>query len=272
LEVLSRVFLGVPYQLFSLGEGRKGRFDQCPLYRFDQFDCETYVTTVLALAFSQNLTGYKRCLQHIRYQGAEVSFEKRNHFTSIDWNQQAQRLGLLRDVTQTIHDEKGQSLAVISKTEIDKPSWYALLTQARIRLHAVNQPLQNVRLKELRGAGRSLPKVTSELAYIPFRALFNASGKPNLYVFNQIPSGAIIEIVRPNWAIKDKIGTNLDISHLGFAFWSQGKLWFRNASSVYKKVVDEPLIPYLQAAKKVPSIGGINIQVAASELPMDCIW
>ncbi len=82
-----------------------------------------------------------------------------------------------------------------------------------------------------------------------------------MYLFKQIPNGAIIEIVRPNWDLTKQIGTHLNISHLGFAFWQQGNLIFRHASSEARQVTETPFIHYLKKAKKSPTIKGINIQV-----------
>ena len=62
--------------------------------------------------------------------------------------------------------------------------------------------------------------------------------------------------------MRERIGTSLNISHLGFAIWSNKKLYFRQASSQYGKIVDVPLIDYLQEQTRTsPTIKGINIQV-----------
>lgn len=99
------------------------------------------------------------------------------------------------------------------------------------------------------------------IPYIPLGQLINHQGQLNTYLLKQIPSGAIIEIVRPNWHLKEIIGTDLDISHLGFAFWKNNILYFRQASSTEHKVVDLPLLTYLNEASKNPTIGGINVQI-----------
>nr|WP_277619301.1 N-acetylmuramoyl-L-alanine amidase-like domain-containing protein [Legionella norrlandica] len=82
-----------------------------------------------------------------------------------------------------------------------------------------------------------------------------------------MPNGAIIEIVRPNWDLRKEIGTALNISHLGFAIWINDKLYFRQASSQYGKVIDVPLIDYLDKARSSPTIKGINIQVVLPTKP-----
>ena len=86
-----------------------------------------------------------------------------------------------------------------------------------------------------------------------------------MILFKQIPDGAIIEIVRPNWDLTQTIGTHLDISHIGFVFWKHQALYFRQASSIYKKVVDVPFVDYLSQALKSSTIKGINIQMITTK-------
>src|SRR5690606_32543867 len=50
VDKLSSIFLGSDYVGDPLGEGESGVYDRDPLYRFDAFDCTTYVETVLALS------------------------------------------------------------------------------------------------------------------------------------------------------------------------------------------------------------------------------
>ena len=51
----------------------------------------------------------------------------------------------------------------------------------------------------------------------------------------------------------------LDYSHLGFAVWGEdGKLRLLNASSVHKKVVEEPMTLY-QYLKRNPTSVGIRV-------------
>lgn len=258
---LSKQFLNAPYQLFVLGDGAQDAIDQCPLYRLDAFDCETFVTTVLALALSENQSGFEQCLRTIRYHSGKVGYINRNHFTSVDWNKENQRAGRLKDITKTFVNAKHQPVYQWSNTWIDKANWFNHTSLDRLRLLKANQATKLKHLKLLKQQTRGLPKVHAKLPYIPLTALFDNQGTPNLNLFNQIPDGAIIEIVRPNWDLKNKIGTNLDVSHLGFAIRHHNQLWFRNASSQWKRVVDEPLIAYLSKAQASPTIKGINIQV-----------
>ncbi len=268
LDAISVQFLGKPYLLGALGEGIDARFDQYPRYRVDAFDCETYVTTMIALALGKDVNSFKQCLSKLRYHHGNIDFIARNHFTSLDWNQNNQQQGFVRDITTTFHDENNTSVAKTASALIDKPSWYQHRTISDIRLYSPNEKEQNKRLDELKAKGSKLPKVVASIPYIPLTALFDAEDHANQHLFAQIPNAAIIEIVRPNWNLREQIGTNLNVSHIGFAFWNKGTLFYREASSEYGKVVDVPLIDYLKATLKSPTIKGINVQVVVPQTPL----
>ncbi len=266
----SAQFLGIQYLLGSLGEGATARFDQFPRYRVDAFDCDTYVNTVLALVLADSLKSFQHCILLTRYENGMPSYIHRNHFTSIDWNQNNQRRGLLKDITLNITDENNKPAAIVSNTPIDKSAWYAHKTASTIRLNHVNELEQEKRLLELKTLGSRLGSTQAKIPYLPFTKLF-VHGKPNRHLFSQIPQGAVVEIIRPNWDLRQQIGTFLDVSHLGFAIWIKGKLYFREAATVEGHVMDIPLIDYLQKAKKNPTIKGINVQVVVAPFPMNCI-
>lgn len=271
IDWFSGQFLGVPYVLGSLGEGPNARYDQFPKYRVDAFDCDTYVNTVLSLAMANSLPSFQQCIKNIRYKNGTVSYLRRNHFTGLDWNHNNQQIGILKDITRTIKDQNNQPVAQIADAIINKPNWYAYKTVATIRLQNTDKVKEEERLAELKKKGARLETVSEKVPYLPFTALFPEKNKPNMYLFAQIPNGAIIEIVRPNWDLSQTIGTALNISHLGFAIRNKGQLYFRQASSEYGKVVDVSLIEYLEKAQNSPTIKGINIQIVVPTKPLaDC--
>ena len=59
---------------------------------------------------------------------------------------------------------------------------------------------------------------------------------------------------------KKLIGTQNNISHMGFAIWKNGVLMFRIASSTHHRLLDCPMIDYLRDTLTSPTIKGINIQ------------
>ncbi|WP_392536368.1 N-acetylmuramoyl-L-alanine amidase-like domain-containing protein [Legionella sp. 227] len=268
IDWFSSQFLGIPYLLGSLGEGPKARYDQFPKYRVDSFDCDTYVNTVLSLALANSLTSFQQCIKNMRYKNGLVSYLQRNHFQGLDWNQNNQQSGLLKDITLTIKDKNNQPVAQIAEAVINKPNWYAYKTVETIRLEDADKGKEEARLEELKKKGARLEVTSEKVPYLPFTALFPKHNKPDMYLFAQIPHGAIIEIVRPNWDLSQKIGTALNISHLGFAIRHDGQLYFRQASSEYGKVVEVPLIDYLEKALNSPTIKGINVQIVVPTKPL----
>ena len=263
----SKQFLGKPYVLGSLGEGANARYDQFPRYRVDAFDCDTYVNTVVSIALANSLPAFQQCINHMRYSNGDVSYLKRAHFTGIDWNEYHQHEGLFKDITLEIKDKKNLPVAQIATALIERPNWYAHKTIASIRLQNEDKTKQEELLAELKSEGSKLKTASEKVPYLPLTALFPDKEKPNHYLFAQIPNGAIIEIVRPNWDLRTQIGTALNISHLGFAIWKKGQLYFREASSECGKVVDVLLTDYLKSALNSPTIKGINVQIVMPVKP-----
>lgn len=271
IDWISAQFLGVHYLLGSLGEGSKALYDQFPQYRVDAFDCDTYVNTVLSLALANSLTSFQQCVKNMRYKDGVVSYIQRNHFTGLDWNQNNQQQGILKDITLNFKDQNHHSVAKIAEAVINKPNWYAYKSIDTIRLETTSKEKAQERLAELKNKGSKLEITSERVPYLPFTALFPQKNTPDMHLLAQIPNGAIIEIVRPNWDLSQKIGTALNISHLGFAIRERGQLYFREASSEYGKVVDIPFIEYLEKAQNSPTIKGINVQIVAPQKPLtDC--
>ncbi|MFN9068599.1 MAG: N-acetylmuramoyl-L-alanine amidase-like domain-containing protein [Bdellovibrionales bacterium] len=226
LTLFLRRFIGLPYLQDPLGEGF-GK-DSDPLYRFDGFDCTTFVETVLALSRSTDFQDFERRILEIRYFHGIPEFTERNHFTDKDWIPNNVRKGILTDITNYLSSETAQAEAVI-----DKSAWFS-------RVHKITH---------------STPPERAQLPYIKLVNLLN-----DAEILDRIPSGSILNIIRPNWDLKESIGTNVNVSHQGFVIRkSDGELTFRHASLQYLKIVDEPLLSYLQRMRNVPTIKGINI-------------
>lgn len=267
LDKISRYFLDIPYEYNALGEGEGADYDQGPLYRTDIFDCETYIDTVVAIALAPNFKNFTQCIKHIRYRDGDVSFTHRNHFASLDWNPNNQKAGIFKDITESFVDEEGKPVAKMATAVIDKPRWYKKLPSSRIRLPEASLEEKIQKLKALQREGRALKAEEANTPYIPLTALFNDKGEPNQALFNQIPDGAIIEIVRPNWDLTKQAGSHLNISHMGFAFREKGELRFRHASLLNKRTSDMSLIEYLASTRSSPTIRGINVQVVVPKKP-----
>lgn len=261
VKIASEQLLGKPYVLGALGEGPSGEFDQNPLYRFDAFDCLTFVSTVLALAHARDLESFGMLIRRINYEEGVVSYQTRNHFMSCDWNINNMLEGFIEDITQKIQDEQKISVSEMANALIDKPSWLLKRDFSNIKLLKFpgNNEVQKL-LGRLHALSTEVSPEVGRIFYLPFNRLF-VDEKPNLFLFSQIPDASIVEIVRPNWDLAEQIGTRLNVSHLGFVFWEERQLIFRHTSKDEGKVVDIPLVDYLQRfCLKSDTIKGINLQ------------
>lgn len=261
IHYFSQAFLGQPYVGGALGEGPTGRFDKSPLYRTDGFDCMTYVSTVLALVNAQDLQAFKNIIKKVRYDHAKVVYRHRNHFTSVDWNVNNHEQGFIEDITEGMHDEHYHPIAQIATANINKKAWYENKPLSTIKLFSpITASKQGILLNKLHAQANYVDNQESHLPYIPLSALFDTQGEPNAFIFNQIPSGAIVEIVRPNWDLTAAIGTHLNVSHLGFAIRTDDGLMYREASLTEHKIIDIPLADYLKPYLNSSTVKGINLQ------------
>jgi len=95
IEVLSRHFLGQPYEINPLiGSAEVPEVFTVSL---DKFDCVTYIETILALALSSSVSEFSQWLRKIRYQGGRVDWKKRNHYMT-GWIRSNLRSGALRSL------------------------------------------------------------------------------------------------------------------------------------------------------------------------------
>src|SRR5690606_32878363 len=135
----------------------------------------------------------------MNYYDAQPRYEKRFHFMSVDWNPQNAKLGVARDITQHIKNRAGQPIFSITTTEINRPAWFLHRTLADIKLlTAVSSSTAAQLLQSLHACASKVSVAHSELAYLPLDRLFT-NGEPDTDLFAQIPTGAIVEIVRPAW-------------------------------------------------------------------------
>lgn len=224
----SEKFVGKPYLADPLGEGETGRYDTDPLFRLDGFDCLTYVETVMALSLSSATESPEQKLNQIRYKDGKATYENRNHFMSADWLPNNIKNGFIKDITKLIARENTQMATAF----IQKNTW------AQIK----------------RVTGFEGKNTKASVPYVPLMLIFT-----HPEILKQIPNGAILNIVRPNWNLSKEIGTHLNISHTGFVIHKEHELFFRHASASNKKIEDIDLLTYLEKMANSPTIKGINI-------------
>lgn len=69
---------------------------------FDEFDCVTYVETVLALSCSKTPARFFRELRHLRYKSGRVDWFRRNHFMTA-WLRRNIARGAVADLMRVRH-------------------------------------------------------------------------------------------------------------------------------------------------------------------------
>ena len=227
----ARKLIGIPY----VGHTLEGNEPEQLVINLHQLDCTTLVETVLALAKTRAGGGtalheYAAKLTDLRYRGGQMNgYTSRLHY--FDWwiNDNIRR-GNVAEVSDT--KQCNATFRVDNHYMTRHPDAYE---------HLKGRPerIDSIRMLEEAGNGgtfRYLPKEKTLL------------GKGEL---GFIHDGDVVAIVTS----KD----GLDYAHLGFAVWSKdGKLHLLNASSIHKKVVEEPKTIH-QYLKEHPSFLGIRV-------------
>jgi hypothetical protein len=222
VEAISKLFLGVPYELGPLGEGPAGEFDRDPLIRFDAFDCTTFVETVMALALNSDLESATRTLQKIRYKDGQIGYASRNHFIELDWVPNNVRAGYLRDITS---DVAGRNAVKVRKT-ISKRRWYRRKSLASLEGGFTRDEKQHL-ISKLRHLGSRFPDARATLTVLPLKALPQALAK--------IPSGTIANLVHADQRYRDTI-----VSHQVFLIKKRDG-WYMRHAAFGKGVEDDPI-------------------------------
>lgn len=251
LEAFSKMFLGLPYGVGGpLGEGPEGRYDQDPLYRFDTFDCTTYVETIVAMALTREAQEFEVAINNIRYENGEVDYLKRSHFTDLWWIPRNITTNILTDITQEI----GGNQVLIARANINLPGWLKKISLDQIRVPQASPSERNALLEELRAMNRFY---TMEVAEVPYVSINWILKNPSFV--KKIPHGAIVNFVRPNWDLTEQYGSHQNISHQAFLFWKGNVLFQRHAStSNPAAVVDVPFLEYIKRFENHATMKGVH--------------
>ena len=205
LQKTAEFFLGNPYVAGTLDKNTKEKL----VVNLREFDCVTYIETVIALADAaktNELTfdDFSERLLKIRYRNAELNgYDSRLHYTS-DWVRNNVENGILKPV---ILDNLVLETKPIDFMSTHRQAYAALKTDDEM-LRKIQSVEDNI---NSRGGFYYLPKERIE------------SNK------DSIPHMAMIAFTT---SIK-----GLDTTHTGFAFKKDGKLTFIHASSLKNKVV-----------------------------------
>lgn len=263
----SAALLGKPYRVDPLGEGESGTLDRDPVWRDDAFDCLTFVETTIALARSADEREAAASLQRLRYRDGVVSFGTRNHFPEADWLPNNMASGQVRDISADVAAElRRPDWLADARGVVHRGAWLEALPHNPIQranplLHAAG-PAQRAELARL---AQQQGDATVDVRYLRLRE----RTAPELQrVIAALPEAALVFIVRPNTSMVGPVGAVTQLAHAGFVLRdAQGGTWFRNASSGRaKRVMDAPLLEYLQRMQRTRSFAGIVVlQVLAAK-------
>jgi hypothetical protein len=217
IEFYSAQLLGRPYVPDPLGEGEG--YDSDPLYRFDAFDCTTYVETVLSLAYADgDVQKFAEYMDLIRYKNGRPAFVERNHFPSVDWIPNNIAKGFFLDITADLGP------TAISQATIDRRAWFEKVHGLLIR----EEP------------------VLASLAYVPREVLLN-----DHHVEARVPSGVVVNFLRDSRRFYQQIGTEVDVQHQGLLVRkADGQLYLRHARNKKYGVLEEPFLKFARAQKE----------------------
>lgn len=250
VEAFSNEFIGLPYGNGGpLGEGPDGRYDQDPLYRFDTFDCTTYVETVLSLAHAGDVEDFERRMDEIRYENAVVDYVTRNHFPSLDWVPNNIMNGLFFDPTA---DLVPAGVLRVARATVDKPNYYAFLKADMLRVSGLTPAEREVRAQEWRQEGARFTPVVATLNYVPVDWVV-----ANPQWLQNLRSGMVVNFVRPNWDLRHLIGTHQNVSHQGFIIRQGNQIFLRHASTS-GKVAQVLFLDYLRPFVGHATLKGVH--------------
>lgn len=232
LLFFAKSFIGTPYKGGTLDSGR----NETLIVRIDSLDCTTYVETVLALYLSsfKDNPGYddfSESLRYIRYRGGVIDgYASRLHYFS-DWASDNEKKDILQEVTKEgEHDVRICSLNYMTTHS----NLYRQLKD--------NDSL----ISEISKVEKSW--IDYKMPYIPKNVL--NSSKADL----PLEDGDIL-------ALTTNI-SGLDVLHLGFALWIDGRLHMLHASSLHGKVIIDTstIFDYLKNRNKHTGIRVLRVK------------
>lgn len=252
-----RQCIGLPYIVAPCGEGEQGDISQVPLYRFDGFDCMTFVNTILACGLSDSQDQFERWIRHLSYTGANVSYLARRHFVSIDWNPDLAAMGVLSDITRSILIG-GQPCYQTASALINRSAWCRRHTLKSIKTSQPEKNRQGV-LEVLHQQASTLQTMKVEMDYLPLQVLLRHTSN----ILTQLPAVGVVEVMREPSYFKAKVGTEMHVSHIGILV--DGTLY--HASTDARMIVALPLEGYFQKMQTHQQVIGLHVHALSESHP-----
>lgn len=240
IKNISRFFKGKRYRRFCLGEGKTGKLDKKPLYRFDTFDCTTYIETVLAIANSNSYQDFIRNIKQIRYKNNKISFYNRKHFPGLEWLPDNSEKGYIKNSTLSLKNIPISEGSI----SVDKKSWFKRLSNRRLGIK--RRQYTKSRLSLIQNYYENSKIETLEIKFIDFDKIFGDE-ELEKHLISNLPNASIINILKDDYQLTGKEITPVKIVHQGFFIKKKGRGYFRHASSKpWQKIVDIPIRKYLR--------------------------
>ena len=224
----ARQYMGRPYVAHTLEVNDTEQL----VVNTREVDCTTYVENVLALTLcarrgQAHYADFKRMLSFLRYRnGVMDAYPSRLHYFT-DWINDNVKKGTVENIVM--------SEMPFSAIQTVKVGYMSAHPEAYRALREHPEFLAPIKEAEQRLTGGKYP-------YIPIAKIDNSKELRSV-----IHDGDVVAITTTK--------EGLDISHLGFAVWKKDGLHLLNASSIYKRVVLEPLVMRKYLAQRKTNTG-----------------
>ena len=224
----AKKLLGTPYVAGTLEVNAREEL----VVNLDEVDCTTFVEQVLAMALADKRDerteeGFRKALKQIRYRDGELDgYPSRLHYFS-DWIADNERMGVIEERTPSLSAEK-QTLHL---------NFMSTHPESYRQLKEDSALVSEMKAVEARWQG-------VEVSYLPKGRL--AENPEQLGIKN----GDILAITTN---IK-----GLDVVHVGFACWIGERLHLLHASSIAKKVMEDPQ-PLYEYSKTKRTHTGVRV-------------
>ena len=224
----AKKLLGTPYVAGTLEVNAREEL----VVNLDEVDCTTFVEQVLAMALADKRDerteeGFRKALTQIRYRNGELDgYPSRLHYFS-DWIADNERMGVIEERTPSLSAEK-QTLHL---------NFMSTHPESYRQLKEDSALVSEMKAVEARWQG-------VEVSYLPKGRL--AENPEQLGIKN----GDILAITTN---IK-----GLDVVHVGFACWIGEHLHLLHASSIAKKVMEDPQ-PLYEYSKTKRTHTGVRV-------------
>lgn len=227
----ARKFLGLPYVAHTL----EINDDEHLVVNTRQLDCTTLVENVTALTLcaqrgQYTWRDYLRTLTAMRYRNGKITdYTSRIHYFT-EWITANTKEGIV--------------------TEIQSPNPpFSAVQQVSVSFMS-NHPKSYKALRNHPEYVADIKKMEQQVSGQRFRYIPKTAVRNHSQLRKAVKDGDIIAIT-----CRKK---GLDIAHLGFAVWKEGKLHLLNASQLRGQVVEEPKILY-EYLQEHPTHTGIRI-------------